>query len=64
MKRRQFISLLGGAAASLLTARAQEAGRIYRLGFLIPSGRDTPALLAFLDEPPHKATPPPCRREA
>ena len=29
---------------------AQETGRTYRLGFLIPSGRDTPAVAAFLDE--------------
>jgi putative ABC transport system substrate-binding protein len=50
VRRRTFITLLGGAAAWPVAARAQEAGRIYRLGFLIPSGRDTPALLAFLDE--------------
>jgi ABC-type uncharacterized transport system substrate-binding protein len=50
MKRREFITLLGGAATWPLAARAQEAGRIYRLGFLIPSGRDTPALQAFFDE--------------
>jgi pilus assembly protein Flp/PilA len=48
-KRREFISLLGGAAVAWPLA-AQEAGRIYRLGFLIPSRRDTPALLAFFDE--------------
>ena len=53
MKRRAFITLLGGAASWPLAARAQEPGRIYRLGFLIPSSRDAPAVTAFFDELRH-----------
>jgi putative ABC transport system substrate-binding protein len=47
---RQFIALLGGAAASPLAARAQESGRFYRLGAMIPVGRETPGIVAFFDE--------------
>jgi putative tryptophan/tyrosine transport system substrate-binding protein len=49
MKRREFIVLLGGAAAWPLTGRADDNGRTYRLGFLLPASRHG-VLDAFFDE--------------
>lgn len=48
MHRRRFMSALGGVALFPLAARAQEAGRIYRLGVLIPATRAS--IEPFFDE--------------
>ena len=50
MRRRELIALMCAGVAWPFAARAQEAGRTYRLGVLLPATRDVPVNAAFLDE--------------
>jgi putative ABC transport system substrate-binding protein len=48
MNRREFMASIGGVALSSRAAHAQEAGRVYRLGILVPATRAS--IEPFFDE--------------
>src|SRR5690348_8984206 len=50
MQRREFIALMSASAAWPFAALAQEQGRTYRLGVLVPDCRDTPPRMALFGE--------------
>ena len=48
IRRRELITLLGGVAAWPLAARAQQGGRMRRIGYLTPLDEDDPPGLTSL----------------
>jgi putative ABC transport system substrate-binding protein len=50
MRRREFIALMGASNTWPFVAMAQQPGRTYRLGVLLPHPRDVPVNVAFLEE--------------
>ena len=54
MSRREFITLIGSTTAvpllGVTVPRAQEPGRIYRLGVIVGPARQAPRIVAFFDD--------------
>jgi putative ABC transport system substrate-binding protein len=50
MRRRELIALFGASVTWPFAALAQEPGRMYRLGMLMPFPRDAPVNLRLLEE--------------
>jgi putative tryptophan/tyrosine transport system substrate-binding protein len=50
MRRREFVWLLVTSLVAPIAAKAQEVGRTYRLGVLLPHPRDVPVNVAFVEE--------------
>jgi len=46
MRRREFVGLLGASLIAPIAAKAQQVGRTYRLGVLLPHPRDVPINVA------------------
>jgi len=47
MRRREFISLLGGMTTIPLVVRAQEVGKVYRIGYFGPAQTSAPAIAYY-----------------